>query len=608
MKVFPKVISVVLTLVLLVVTAVSVSAAQVDLAPTGAHYGGSLLAADFDISGTTLESNRTLPSSYSSKDSGYVTPVRTQLYNTCWAYSSSATLETTLMKKGVAVSSFSPMHMNHWGTTRSDGSGWLRDYNEGGYAYISMGYFTSWQGPRLESDYPEDSFIEDFSQLDRNAPVTYAVDGIVYLDGSDIETVKTAVYEYGAVVGNYHVNDSYYDRDNYAYYCNTPNLATSQLSGHAISIVGWDDNFSKENFSIDAQPENDGAWLCKNSWGKYWGDRGYYWISYEDYYLFDSRFGSSYAFCDVEPYSNFENKKMLYQNEIYGATYEFEYIGNFDTLTYINVFDTNDDYRELDKINFESTSQGAKYSLYLIPLSNSGNPTTNVNRWTLLYDGTIDYKGYHSIDIENREITTDKFAIGVEITKTNGSNNGIGVCEWLSTGGELVFNPAAERGECYINMDGYMMEALDFYKDYLSDDVGGTFVIKAVALNSTPAPTEPPTQAPTDPPTEPPTEPPTDAPTTPPTDAPTEAPTNAPSDPVTEEPTYVPPVEPTQALLIGDLDGDNAISIMDATYIQRYLASLCSFSDRQLMVADFDWDLNITIMDATAIQKYLAGY
>ena len=51
---------------------------------------------------------------------------------------------------------------------------------------------------------------------------------------------------------------------------------------------------------------------------------------------------------------------------------------------------------------------------------------------------------------------------------------------------------------------------------------------------------------------------------------PTEAPTEAPTD----EPTF-PPTEPVikNKLIIGDADGDGEITILDATMIQRYLAS-----------------------------------
>ncbi len=34
-----------------------------------------------------------------------------------------------------------------------------------------------------------------------------------------------------------------------------------------MTIIGWDDNYPKENFIEGHQPSENGAWLVKNSWG-----------------------------------------------------------------------------------------------------------------------------------------------------------------------------------------------------------------------------------------------------------------------------------------------------------------------------------------------------
>ena len=54
-------------------------------------------------------------------------------------------------------------------------------------------------------------------------------------------------------------------------------------SDHAISIIGWDDNFSKENFPSYCQPKNNGAYIAVNSWKNSWGSDSIFYISYEDY-------------------------------------------------------------------------------------------------------------------------------------------------------------------------------------------------------------------------------------------------------------------------------------------------------------------------------------
>ena len=59
--------------------------------------------------------------------------------------------------------------------------------------------------------------------------------------------------------------------------------------------------------------------------------------------------------------------------------------------------------------------------------------------------------------------------------------------------------------------------------------------------------------------------------------------------------------------VLGDVDGDGQVTIVDATFIQRRLAGIkipFVFVDA---VADTDLDTQVTIVDATFIQRYLAG-
>lgn len=99
----------------------------------------------------------------------------------------------------------------------------------------------------------------------------------------------------------------YYDResawgvygdDSYNYY--DTNRAGS---GHAIMIVGWDDNFSKDNFKYGNKPAHDGAWLVRNSWGDY---KDYFWMSYDTVSLLDT----AWAF-DVTGADNYDNNYQL---------------------------------------------------------------------------------------------------------------------------------------------------------------------------------------------------------------------------------------------------------------------------------------------------------
>lgn len=58
--------------------------------------------------------------------------------------------------------------------------------------------------------------------------------------------------------------------------------------------------------------------------------------------------------------------------------------------------------------------------------------------------------------------------------------------------------------------------------------------------------------------------------------------------------------------LLGDVDYDGNITIIDATCIQRHLASLIELTDGQKLYADTTKDGDISILDVTSIQRFIA--
>ncbi|WP_294466308.1 dockerin type I repeat-containing protein, partial [uncultured Ruminococcus sp.] len=63
----------------------------------------------------------------------------------------------------------------------------------------------------------------------------------------------------------------------------------------------------------------------------------------------------------------------------------------------------------------------------------------------------------------------------------------------------------------------------------------------------------------------------------------------------------------TKDYLLGDVNNDGKVSVLDATEIQKYIAGLVTLSDSQLAAGDVNGDGNLTVTDATQIQKYIAG-
>jgi C1A family cysteine protease len=472
-------------------------------------------------------SDDSLPESYSSYDLGQCSSVKTQGDNICWIYSTLGTFESLLLHNNLFTLDLSVDHMDDWALPNENDEGWQRSAGESGFVYTALGYLTSWSGP-VNSDLTS---------------CGVGVTGIKYVSKDDKESIKKLIMTSGAVVGNLNYYSSGASKDNTSF-CISKEI--NYISGHSVSVVGWDDNYSKDNFTGSYKPSEDGAWLCKNSWGNYNKLNGYFWVSYSDYYLFnDETFGPSFGICDYQPISDTD---YLYQDEIYGATYEFIYANNKKN-TYINVFDFSENGNILDKIIFESTALGAKYSLYYVPLDND-TPTSNKNSWVKLGDGTVDYNGYICNDIEDTTIPKGKGAIAVTINTSACSSstvNSIGVDEWINdSDNKMVFLDTLKENTSYIitGTNGKITDLKDYYNNKLNDEIGGTFVIKAITNGST--------------------------------------------------------------ILMGDVDLDGSISINDVTKLQKYLAMITTLTSEQINVADFNGDNSVNICDATAIQRYLA--
>ena len=447
---------------------------------------GSLLKKNIVPNKTYMEIETSLPTKYSSVDKGYVTSVKDQgTSNMCWAFSAMSVLESYLIKNNFGTYDLSEEHLDLWATTRSNNTGWLRESKSGGYSEMAMGYLASWQGARLESDIPFDSATyKTFEEIDKLGITEYGVTGIVRLP-NNIDTIKTAIHNYGSVSANFAANNIFFNSDKTASYAYKTFSNTSLIDGHAITVVGWDDNYSKSNFKAGYQPENDGAWLCKNSWGDYNNLGGYFWISYDDPYLFGKELSDPFAIIEVQ---KIDNNTKLYQVEEYGSIYDFNLsiVSNEEEMpvtdmTYINKFDFTDKYGSLDGVMFETMSVGADYSVYYIPLNESGTPVTDENEWINLENGIVDYCGYITVDTDYT-LPYGEGAIGVRINGTeNKVGSTLGCDEWLvNTQDELLFTPDINKGASYLMLEDEMYELSDFYVDVFGDDVGSNFVIKAV--------------------------------------------------------------------------------------------------------------------------------
>ncbi len=209
------------------------------------------------------------------RDFGVVTPVEDQGRNgACWAFGTTGAFESAFLKATGIKLDISNNNIQNSGIRYSIYG--KPSMTEGGYIFGGLSYILSWLGVvNTEND--------KYDELGKISPIiftdnSYHITDAVILDPVNITSMKDALINYGALtvfVNGANPNNAYYNQNTKASYCNN-----QSLGNHFVTVVGWDDNFSRGNFKID--PGHDGAWICKNSWGTEWGDNGYFYLSYYD--------------------------------------------------------------------------------------------------------------------------------------------------------------------------------------------------------------------------------------------------------------------------------------------------------------------------------------
>lgn len=139
-------------------------------------------------------------------------------------------------------------------------------------AYIRDGIKVCYQkGAPLESIWPYN--LSKWSSKPSTAAYSDALKRKVtgYQRCTNFAAVKNALAAGNPVTVGFTVYESFeYDVNNNTGMMPYPNTRTEQvLGGHAVCIVGYDDNLAG------------GRFICRNSWGTSWGDHGYFYMPYQ---------------------------------------------------------------------------------------------------------------------------------------------------------------------------------------------------------------------------------------------------------------------------------------------------------------------------------------
>jgi C1A family cysteine protease len=292
------------------------------------RYGSYIPERNVDIADPAifLPSTRIFPPVYDLRLMQGLTPIRDQGWTSaCWCFSCCAALESRALLSGFGTYDLSENNIYY-------GHGYVGEHI-GGNRIMSTTYLMRGVGPVLES---QDPFQFDIGQYHAGlAPAAFVPEAVWLPQGLDISLVKEAIVDYGALDVAINFTDSYFNSVNNSYYY--PGYAGADTN-HLVNIVGWNDNYPTAG--------GVGAWIVRNCWSTSWGESGYFYVSYRDYFI--TRYPAYWP--EIRSY-NSQQQILQYDDVGYIGDWGF---GN-DTACSLIKYDIPAGYK-LDRIGSYSTS------------------------------------------------------------------------------------------------------------------------------------------------------------------------------------------------------------------------------------------------------------
>lgn len=239
-----------------------------------------------------------LPNKFNLLDKLKITVPDTKEFSLGWAFAAMKTAETNyaLNNKNV-MPDYSEMHLDYFTSENYYGN---RILHSGGSFYDFERYLTLNGGIVSESNFPYKDTNDDskVSNSDRDYYVTNTIyypdysymfdedDGAQYAKDYS-QAIKYHLNNFGAlyaVVMNPTPGADYFNqKKNALYYHNDGNYDDAYyFNREAVTIVGYDDTYSKNNFNATQRPSIDGAYIAMVASGDGNYDKGLIYISYED--------------------------------------------------------------------------------------------------------------------------------------------------------------------------------------------------------------------------------------------------------------------------------------------------------------------------------------
>lgn len=415
--------------------------------------------------------------------------IRNQMQtNSCWAFATLSSLETNLAlanRNTSKVYDFSERHMEY-ATSKNfidhdNPKGYNRKVGNGGNWYYAQSYLTNGTGAIDENDmkFENNENLIELSLIQNKTVTSQIYDTIEFEDYIKVDDnkrneimnqIKQHIQNYGSVYASIHGDSSTstifpcYNNATSAKYCSD---SISHKSDHAVSIIGWNDDFPKESFNAKSQPKSNGAWIIRNSWGEkseynlqelkqqllkelqnegygsYFtdvskitdemikqlgftiegniasmeiGDKGLMYVSYEDSNI-------SKTLCGIVKAGNYIDYKNIYQYDEYFPASGIKLNSNKAILC--NVFNrkNNSEKEYLTQVSLYAP-ETYTCKVYVNP-TGDGKAQSELQQIQLTDGYTKTFNtGYHTLEFATPlEITGDKFAVVIEIEGTGSTLN-----------------------------------------------------------------------------------------------------------------------------------------------------------------------------------------